>query len=80
MDVFALRESLSATIAGMPRASSRSAMKSYEVAEYGEFRQRRMILERFDAMAEAEASGLIYDSVLAPPLADPCVAHEARLA
>ena len=54
--------------------------ESYEVAAHGEFRQRRLILERFDAMAEADASGLIYESALDPPPGDPSVAHEVPVA
>ena len=49
--------------------------ESYEVAEYGEFRQRRLILERYDAMAAAAASAIQYETILNPPPADPRVAH-----
>lgn len=49
--------------------------EAYEVAEHGEFRQRRMILERYDAMALAGVSGGSYETVLDPPPADPRAAH-----
>jgi hypothetical protein len=54
--------------------------EAYEVAEHGEFRQRRLILERYDAMAAAAASGTSYETVLDPPRADPRVAHEVPVA
>jgi hypothetical protein len=43
--------------------------------KYGEERTRRLILERYDALAEATASGVPYQTVLDPPPADPSVAH-----
>jgi hypothetical protein len=43
--------------------------------KYGEERTRRLILERYDALAEATASGVPYRTVLDPPPADPSVAH-----
>ena len=41
----------------------------------GEFRTKRVILEIFDAMAEAIRSGAPYQTRLDPPPADPRVAH-----
>lgn len=46
-----------------------------DVAKYGEERTRRLILERYDALAAATASGEPYETVLDPPPADPAVAH-----
>jgi hypothetical protein len=46
-----------------------------DVAKYGEERTRRLILERYDALAAATASGVPYETVLDPPPADPTVAH-----
>ena len=44
-------------------------------AGHGEYRTKRLILERYDAIAEAAASGVEYQTVLDPPPADPRVAH-----
>ena len=44
-------------------------------AAHGEYRTKRLILERYDALAEAIASGTEYETVLDPPPADPRVAH-----
>ena len=37
-------------------------VKRKDVAEFGEYRTKRMILDIYDAMAEAEATGTSYDS------------------
>ncbi|MGE0057710.1 MAG: N-6 DNA methylase [Dehalococcoidia bacterium] len=44
-------------------------------AAHGEYRTKRLILERYDALAEAAANGTEYQTVLDPPPADPRVAH-----
>lgn len=44
----------------------------------GEYRTKRLILERYDAMAEAVATGRPYETALDPPPADPRVAHPSR--
>jgi hypothetical protein len=44
-------------------------------AEHGEYRTKRVILEIYDAMAEAERTGVPYKTRLDPPPADPRVAH-----
>lgn len=41
----------------------------------GEYRTKRVILEIFDAMTEAERTGVPYQTQLDPPPADPRVAH-----
>jgi hypothetical protein len=43
--------------------------------EHGEFRTKRVILEIYDAMAEAQRTGATYQTRLDPPPADPRVAH-----
>ncbi len=48
-----------------------------DIAKYGEYRTKRLILERYDAMAAASAAGTPYATVLDPPPADPAVAHPA---
>jgi hypothetical protein len=45
-----------------------------EVA-YGEYRTKRLILERYDALAAATAAGAEYQTVLNPPAADSSCAH-----
>ena len=48
-------------------------------AAYGEYRTKRVILEIYDALAEAERTGVPYQTRLNPPPADPRVAHPARI-
>jgi len=38
-----------------------------DMGRYGEFRTKRLILERYDAMAEAVRTGVAYQTVLDPP-------------
>jgi hypothetical protein len=45
-------------------------------AAHGEYRTKRLILECYDAMAEAEENGTEYQTVLDPPPADPSIAHD----
>jgi hypothetical protein len=47
-----------------------------EESAHGEYRAKRVILEIYDAMAEAERSGSPYQTRLDPPPADPRVAHQ----
>jgi hypothetical protein len=42
---------------------------------HGEYRTKRLILEIYDAMAEAARTGRAYETRLDPPPADPRVAH-----
>ena len=53
-------------------------VKRHNEAAHGHYRTKRLILERYDAMAEAAASGTPYETVLGPPPADPRVAHPPR--
>jgi hypothetical protein len=45
---------------------------------YGEYRTKRVILEVYDALAEAIRTGKPYQTRLDPPPADPRVAHPPR--
>ncbi|MDP2316549.1 MAG: N-6 DNA methylase [Pseudomonadota bacterium] len=45
---------------------------------YGEYRTKRLVLEIYDAMAEATRTGVPYATRLSPPPADPSVAHPPR--
>jgi hypothetical protein len=47
-------------------------------AAYGEYRTKRVILEIYDAMAEAERTGVPYQTRLDPPPADPRATHPPR--
>lgn len=49
-------------------------------AAFGEYRTKRVILEIYDAMAEAIRTGIPYQSRLDPPPADPRAAHGAAAA
>jgi hypothetical protein len=46
-----------------------------EEQQFGEYHTKRVILEIYDAMAEAECTGVPYRTRLDPPPADPRVAH-----
>lgn len=46
--------------------------------KYGEYRTKRVILECYDAMAEAMKTGRTYQTTLDPPPADPRVAHSSK--
>ncbi len=49
-------------------------------ARWGEYRMKRVILECYDAMARAAATGEAYRTILDPQPADPSVAHPPRAA
>lgn len=53
-------------------------IREREVSECGEYRTKRMVLEIYDAMAEAERTGLPYQTRLDPPPADTRVAHPSE--
>jgi hypothetical protein len=44
-------------------------------AAYGEYRTKRLVLEIFDALAEAQRKGVPYKTILDPQPADPRCAH-----
>ena len=46
--------------------------------QHGEYRTKRVILEIYDAMAEAAHTGVLYQTHLQPPPADPRAAHPTR--
>jgi hypothetical protein len=48
--------------------------------QFGEYRTKRVILEIYDAMADAELTGVAYQTRLDPPPADPRVAHTLPVA
>lgn len=50
-------------------------VRDSDVKEHAEYRTKRLILERFDAISKAIESGESYLTALDPPPADPRVAH-----
>jgi hypothetical protein len=52
-------------------------VRDRDVKAHGEYRTKRMILEIYDALAEASERGVPYQTRLDPPPADPGVAHPA---
>ncbi|MCC7176058.1 MAG: N-6 DNA methylase [Bryobacterales bacterium] len=63
------REELSYILATFP------IVRRKDEAAYGEYRTKRVILEIYDAMAEAERTGAPYQTRLDPPPADPRCCH-----
>ena len=53
-------------------------VKRNDEQKYGEYRTKRVILECYDAMAEAMQTGRPYQTILDPPPADPGVAHPSK--
>lgn len=53
-------------------------LRDKETRDFGEYRTKRLVLERYDALAAATASGQPYVSPLSPPPGDPRAAHEAK--
>ena len=49
-----------------------------DVSQYGEYHTKRVILEIYDEMLHAMATGQPYQTRLNPPPADPAVAHPPR--
>ncbi len=50
-------------------------VKGKDEAAHGEFRTKRLILERYDVVAAAAATVTEYQTVLDPPPADPSCTH-----
>ena len=50
-------------------------VKRKDIAQFGEYRTKNMILEIYDAMQRAKETGQPYQTILDPPPADPRVAH-----
>ncbi len=53
-------------------------LRDKETREHGEYRTARLVLERYDALTEAIATGKPYQTPLDPPPADPRAAHPAN--
>jgi len=54
-------------------------VKRKDEQKYGEYRTKRVVLEIYDAMAEAIRTGKPYQTIVSPPPADPSVAHLPRV-
>jgi len=69
---------------GLSHADSDYVMGTFPIVRkndekaHGEYRTKRVILEIYDAMAEAARTGTPYATRLEPPPADPRVAHAPR--
>ena len=84
---FLLRAEIDATffhLYGLSRDDTAYIMDTFPIVKkndekaHGEYRTRRVILEIYDAMAEAARTGVPYATRLDPPPADPRVAHPPR--
>ena len=53
-----------------------AVLQKDDLKRWGEYRTKRLTLERYDAMAEADRRGQAYQTVLDPPPAHPSVAHD----
>lgn len=53
-------------------------VKKKDVARFGTYRTKNQILEIYDAMADAIATGEPYRTILDPPPADASIAHPPR--
>jgi hypothetical protein len=54
--------------------------RKHDGVEHGEFRTKRLVLERYDAMAEATGCGVPHETILDPPPGDRRATHAAQLA
>jgi RNA polymerase-binding transcription factor DksA len=52
-----------------------TVLRKYEESDHGEFRTKRQVLEIYDAMEEAKASGAVYQSRLEPGAGDVACCH-----
>jgi hypothetical protein len=50
-------------------------VRDYDERTYGEYRTERVILEIYDAMTDAERTGVVYQTRLDPPPSDPRLVH-----
>lgn len=55
-----------------------AVLRKYEERDFGEFKTRRLVLEIYDAIAEAKRTGTQYVSSLIPPAADPSLCHSIQ--
>jgi hypothetical protein len=55
-----------------------TVLGKYEESDHGEFRTKRLVLETYDALAEAKRTGQPYKTRLDPPPADPSCSHPER--
>jgi hypothetical protein len=55
-----------------------TVLRKYEERDHGEYRTKRLVLKAYDAMADAKASGISYQTTLSPVPADPGLCHSAQ--
>lgn len=53
-------------------------VKRKDEQKFGEYRTKQVILEAYDAMAEAIQTGQAYQTIISLPPADPLVAHPPK--
>ena len=53
-----------------------AVLQKDDLKRWGEYRTKRLTLERYNVMVEADRSGQPYQTILDPPPADPAVAHD----
>jgi hypothetical protein len=53
-------------------------VKRRDEDRFGEYRTKRLILERYDAIVAADAAGVLYETPLDPPPGDPRAAHSVE--
>ena len=53
-----------------------AVLQKDDLKRWGEYRTKRLTLERYNAMVEADRKGQPYQTILDPPPADPAVAHD----
>ena len=53
-------------------------VKRKDIAQYGEYRTKNLILEIYDAMQHSKETGQPYQTILDPPQADPRCCHTPR--
>lgn len=73
-DVFEVHRAFTTGFVGLGRAETEQVLDSffvvakYEQCDHGEFRTKRLVLDRYDAIAEAIRTGVPYQTVLDPQL------------
>jgi hypothetical protein len=55
-----------------------TVQRKYDEAEHGEYRTKRLVLERYDALADAISYGTPYETPLDPPPGDERATHAAQ--
>ncbi len=54
-------------------------LRKYEERDSGEFQTRRLVLEIYDAISNAQKNGIRYETALSPPPGDTSLCHQAMM-